>query len=575
MLENLTLWQDRLSEDSPWKKDFLPLAEGQILQLHSQGNILRNSSQIYLAPGADIKGILHSILQGPLWIYPGVSVYQSVVEDAVLEEGVKISSSPLVRSSVLLRGTQLRGVEVDCPEGTDLALGKKISLGLEAGKTQLCLHPDHQLSSVEELKDLGPLSPGLPVSFNLIGPEALLQGGGRFSGIYFAEGVQARGCAEVTNSTVLSRMEEPTLLGSQVILRDSILQSAVCLDSGALVESSLLLAHSGASRQARVSESVLGPNTQVAQGEVTASFLGPFVGFHHQSLLIAAWWPLGRGNIASGAQVGSNHTSRAPDQGIRIGEGVFFGLGTIVKFPADWDEAPYSILASGLTSLPQKVELPFSVIVSRPLVLEGYGGVESEENRIIPGWVLDQNTYALFRNEGKFEARNKSTNETFDFRVFRQEIVEKLWKASEKLGELSGKPVYNASDWSGLGQNILLESDRLRALEVYRQWIQYAALRAYIQGLLSGENHREEWPRFYFPKIGLEWGNQTGNIRRYLEQRKTIFQKVVASKEKDEKRGSLIEGDYPSRHYLAQEDEFIQTLKKEILQEEESLNLFL
>jgi hypothetical protein len=37
----------------------------------------------------------------------------------------------------------------------------------------------------------------------------------------------------------------------------------------------------------------------------------------------------------------------------------------------------------------------------------------------------------------------------------------------------------------------------------------------------------------------------------------------------------LIEGDYPSRHYLAQEDEFIQTLKKEILQEEESLNLFL
>jgi hypothetical protein len=137
MLENLTLWQDRLSEDSPWKKDFLPLAEGQILQLHSQGNILRNSAQIFLAPGAEIKGILHSILQGPLWIFAGVSVYQSFVQESVLEEGVKISSCPLVRSSVLLRGTQLRGVEVDCPEGTDLALRKKISLGLEAGKTQL------------------------------------------------------------------------------------------------------------------------------------------------------------------------------------------------------------------------------------------------------------------------------------------------------------------------------------------------------------------------------------------------------------------------------------------------------
>jgi hypothetical protein len=575
MLENLTLWQDRLSEDSPWKKDFLPLAEGQILQLHSQGNILRNSAQIFLAPGAEIKGILHSILQGPLWIFAGVSVYQSFVQESVLEEGVKISSCPQVRSSVLLRGTRLRGVEADCPEGSDLSLRRTISLGLEQGRRQLVLHPEHTLGTVEELQELGPVSMKLPVDFNVIGPEASLEGGGRFSGVYFAEGVRAQGCAEVRNCIVLSTLQEPSHLGPQVILRNSILQSGVVLDSGALVESSLLLEHSGAGRQARLSESVLGPNTEVAQGEVTASFLGPFVGFHHQSLLIAAWWPKGRGNVASGAQVGSNHTSRAPDQGIRIGEGVFFGLGTIIKFPAVWDEAPYSVVASGLTTLPQKVELPFSVLIARPTVLDGYSGGEAEENRIIPGWVLDQNTYALFRNEGKFLSRNTATQHEFDFRLFRHEIVEKLWKASEKLGELSGKPVYNSIDWLGLGQNILLESDRLKAIEVYREWIQYAALQAYIQGLLSGENHREEWPRFYFPKIGLDWANQTGNIRRYLDQRKKVMQKVLDSKLKDEKRGIQIESDYGDWHYLAREDGFIQALKEQIEKEEESLSLFL
>jgi hypothetical protein len=133
----------------------------------------------------------------------------------------------------------------------------------------------------------------LPVDFNVIGPEASLEGGGRFSGVYFAEGVRAQGCAEVRNCIVLSTLQEPSHLGPQVILRNSILQSASgCLDSGALVESSLLLGPFRVpSRQARLSESVLGPNTEVAQGEVTASFLGPFVGFHHQSLLIAAWWP--------------------------------------------------------------------------------------------------------------------------------------------------------------------------------------------------------------------------------------------------------------------------------------------
>jgi hypothetical protein len=40
----------------------------------------------------------------------------------------------------------------------------------------------------------------------------------------------------------------------------------------------------------------------------------PFVGFHHQALLIATIWPSGRGNVSHGASVGSNHTGKAPDQ---------------------------------------------------------------------------------------------------------------------------------------------------------------------------------------------------------------------------------------------------------------------
>src|SRR4029077_20042916 len=102
--------------------------------------------------------------------------------------------------------------------------------------------------------------------------------------------------------------------------------------------------------------------TCVAEGEVTASLVGPFVGFHHQALLIAALWPEGKGNVGYGANVGSNHTSKAPDQEFRAGEGLFLGLGVSIKFPSAFRRAPYSIIACGVNTLPQKVTFPFSLI---------------------------------------------------------------------------------------------------------------------------------------------------------------------------------------------------------------------
>src|SRR5438093_13263730 len=102
-----------------------------------------------------------------------------------------------------------------------------------------------------------------------------------------------------------------------------------------------------------VTASISGPNSGVAEGEVTASLVGPFVGFHHQALLIAALWPEGKGNVAYGANVGSNHTTKAPDQEFWPGEGRFRGLGVHIKFPSALSQPPYSLIASGATTLPQ------------------------------------------------------------------------------------------------------------------------------------------------------------------------------------------------------------------------------
>jgi len=51
----------------------------------------------------------------------------------------------------------------------------------------------------------------------------------------------------------------------------------------------------------QVSHTIACPDSAIATGECHHSLVGPFVGFHHQSLLIAALWPRGRGRYGGGS----------------------------------------------------------------------------------------------------------------------------------------------------------------------------------------------------------------------------------------------------------------------------------
>ena len=126
--------------------------------------------------------------------------------------------------------------------------------------------------------------------------------------------------------------------------------------------------------------SFLGLDSSIARGECHHSLIGPFVGFHHQALLIAALWPLGRGNIAYGAMLGSNHTGKVNDQECWMGEGCFFGLGVAVKYPCNFTGSPYSLFAAKCTINPMRLDLPFSLILP--------DAEEPDKVIIKPGWVL-------------------------------------------------------------------------------------------------------------------------------------------------------------------------------------------
>ena len=375
----------------------------------------------------------------------------------------------------------------------------------------------------------------------------------------------------IKNATILSNEEEKTEVSNGAYVTDSIIQWGAEATSMGIVSESVMVEHSHVERHGKLTQSLLGPNSGIAEGECTASLCGPFVGFHHQSLLIAAFWPEGKGNVGYGANVGSNHTAKAPDQELWAGEGTFFGLGVNIKFPSNFTKAPYSIIATGVSALPQKVEFPFSLI-NTPAKL--YEGISPAYNEIMPAWVLSDNIFTIRRNEGKYIKRNKAKREKFVFEVFRPDIIDLMIEARNRLKNINEeKEVYTEKDIPGLGKNYLTERFRKKGIEAYTFYLKFYALKGLykkveeylntgkkekIANILEEKTDDIRWE--HERKVFLEeFGNMKVKdaLKLYKDMFKQIAEAVETAKAKDDRRGVRIIPDYAYAHTPAKENSFV------------------
>ena len=118
-----------------------------------------------------------------------------------------------------------------------------------------------------------------------------------------------------------------------------------------------------------------------------------------------------------GTNCGSNHTGRIPDQECAVGEGIFWGLGCVIKFPVDLSKAFYSVVAAGVQLPPQSVAMPFSLIMAGSGSGSGAGDIAGDiaagMNEIVPGWLLHSSPYTILRSEEKFKNRRKAKRHDF------------------------------------------------------------------------------------------------------------------------------------------------------------------
>jgi hypothetical protein len=272
--------------------------------------------------------------------------------------------------------------------------------------------------------------------------------------------------------------------------------------------------------------------------------------------------------------VGSNHTGRAPDQEIWPGEGTFFGLGCAIRFPTDFSESPYTTIGMGVSTLPQRVRFPFSLVtVPAEALKEQEDIIPRAYNELIPAWGLFNNAYGIVRNELKFASRDRSRRHDIDYKILRPRIMRLVRDAYERLSAVTRvKPAYLETDIDGIGKNFLREESRLKAIEVYGQALTRYALRLLMSeregGLTipgSAEIAHELADRF-LPKASFD-----ERMRRLLEIERRNAQLVQESKHRDDERGVRIIPGYSAAHTPAEQDQVVKSAWERVKRTEERI----
>lgn len=579
-----------------------------VKQLEANGCWASDWSKVKLADGFNAKHAFAVKFFGecsigkmdaePVEVDKGVKmstgVYNSVIIDSVIGDNAVIYNVGVLSNAVVGSGAVVINTQsVTCTGETTFANGTELGIGIETGGREVLAYADCTIPVAEKVAKSRDNSELLKEYADFVGKYVEAA---KSSKTIIEEGVRIRNCGKIVNVfagpyavidnatkvnevTILSNKDEKTEILDGSYVTKSLIQWGCEVTTMAIVDQSILTEHSHVERHGKVTQSILGPNTGVAEGEVTASLCGPFVGFHHQALLISAVWPEGKGNVGYGANVGSNHTGKAPDQELWPGEGMFFGLGVNIKMPSDFTRAPYSLMATGVTALPQKVEFPFSLIIQPDKL---YEGISPAYNEIIPGWVLSDNIYAVKRNEGKYGKRNKAKRTKFVFEVLRPDIIDQMLEARAKLRAVSDdrmlaqrnvKSIYTDKDVKGLGKNFMREDARKRAIESYTFYLQYYALCGLkreiakklasnggsdISDIIKTQTSDARWE--HERAILLQefaGGEPTELLHELMRYQDKIAKDVQQSKEKDDHRGVRIIPDYKSAHGSAINDGFV------------------
>lgn len=563
-------------EPSPlgWKIRVLSAAE--TLQMERQGCWCQDWTRVRVQEGFEPGPVRDATFEGDVLLarfsgtvmLPGHVSLSTGIRHAHLRDVVVgnccLHDVGLVARQVIHDAAAIFRVGSLVASGTSsFATGHPVQVGLETGGRTVPLFPEMDLELAAWLAEHPEPSPeraafeealaahaeAVRHRSGIVGEGSLILNTATVRNSWIGPHARIDGAQLVRDTAVLSSIDAPTMVRDGALVEHAVLQHGTHVRSHAIVRSALLCERSGASRHAKVTNAILGCNTEIQEGEVTSSLVGPLVGFHHQSLLIAAIWPEGRGNVGHGAALGSNHTGRSADQELRPGEGQFFGLCSIVKFPGNFEDAPWTLVATGTQVPPGRFALPFSLI---------RGEAGEERPLASPGWMWLHNAWAIERSEAKLVARDRTRGRLCSRPFFHEELLRKVEAARAALLASPAWKTVGSDALPEAGMCRVTESDRNAGVDAYTECLRLSALRA----LLAGEaSPTIVWAKDFLARE-YRGEDENGMLAHLPGLERLWLRRVRRSRERDERRGSSVFDDYGTVHPDAKDDDVVRIVSQ-------------
>src|SRR5262245_44279591 len=279
----------------------------EIACLERLGNVADDWSRVRVADGFDWRRVRGSSFHGDIVLGRFAArlraeggaelpagVYHSTLADCVIGHDALVRDVKFLANYAVGEGALLWDCgSVACDGPTAFGNGLELPLGNESGGRAVRAYAEITVevaAAVARARPQDPIREGygravaeylerVRSARGILERGAVVRNTPRVHNAYLGPHARVDGATLVSDCTLLSSAEEPAEVLSGACVRDALLQWGCRVDTLAVVERAVLTEHSHAERHGKVTGSLLGPNTAVAAGEVTASLVGPFVGF--------------------------------------------------------------------------------------------------------------------------------------------------------------------------------------------------------------------------------------------------------------------------------------------------------
>lgn len=266
--------------------------------------------------------------------------------------------------------------------------------------------------------------------YGKIGDRCVIKNSRIIKDVWIGTDVYIKGANKLKNLTINSSAEAPTQIGEGCELVNGIVGFGCRIFYGVKAVRFVLASHSQLKYGARLINSYLGDNSTISCCEVLNSLIFPAHEQHHNNSFLCAALVMGQSNMAAGATIGSNHNSRSADGEIIAGRGFWPALCVSLKHNSKF--ASFTLIAKGDFPSELNIPVPFALVTN-----------DVSRNRLVimPGYWLMYNMYALARNSGKYESRDKRIDKTqyLEYDFLAPDSVNEMFDALELMKKAVGK----------------------------------------------------------------------------------------------------------------------------------------